>query len=105
MLEASPSAPVLLIERSSRIGKLEIDTALDLRLTDESGAPVDRSVVRVEVFDPAGQLARHYTSNVTIVDGRAKFEIPFALNDRGAWRVRARDAISGLTAETEVARG
>jgi hypothetical protein len=105
MLEALPSAPVLLIERSSRIGKLEIDTALDLRLTDESGAPVDRSVVRVEVFDPAGKLARHYTSNVTIVDGRAKFEIPFALNDRGAWRVRARDAISGLTAETEVRAG
>jgi hypothetical protein len=37
---------------------------------------------------------------VTVRDGRAAFRIPFALNDApGAWRVRARDVISGLTAE------
>ena len=104
-IEASPAMPVLLIDRPSRIAKLEIDGDLSLRLVDESGAAVDRSVARVEVFNPQGHLARHYTSNVTIVDGQARVEIPFALNDLGTWRVRARDLISGLTAETEVRAG
>jgi hypothetical protein len=104
-VETGPGAPVLLVERATRIAKLELTPALDLRLTDERGAPVDRSVVRVEVFDPAGNLVRHYTGNRTLRDGTARFEIPFALNDAsGNWRVRARDVISGLTAEQTVAR-
>ena len=38
-------------------------------------------------------------------DGRASYAIPFALNDaRGSWRVRARDVVSGLTAEVAVKR-
>ena len=57
-------------------------------------------MVRVEVFDPAGKPVRYYSGNATIRDGRAPFPVPFALNDaKGAWRVRARDVISGLTAE------
>ncbi|MBI3279571.1 MAG: beta-galactosidase, partial [Acidobacteria bacterium] len=104
-LESSPPSPVLLLERSTRIAKLEITPALALRLTDETGAPVDRSVVHVEVFDPSGKLMRHYSANRTIRDGRASFAIPFALNDpRGKWRIRARDVVSGLTAERALER-
>jgi len=56
--------------------------------------------VRVEVFDPSGKLARHYSGNVIVRDGRAAFHIPFALNDAPAeWSVRARDVVSGLTPE------
>ena len=63
-------------------------------------------MVRVEVFDPAGKMARHYSGNVTVRNGRAAFHIPFALNDApGAWRVRARDVVSGLTAERSLRRG
>ncbi len=66
---------------------------------------MDLSVVRVEVIDPAGRLARQYSGNVTVKDGRAAYQIPFALSDAsGAWRVRARDVISGLTAEVVVKR-
>jgi hypothetical protein len=104
-VEASPELPVLLVERDTRIARLELKPSLELRLLDESGDPVDRSVVRVEVFDPAGKRVRHYSGNVTITDGAATFEIPFALDDaRGAWSVRARDVISGITAERQIRR-
>lgn len=104
-MEASAGQPALLIERPSKIGKLTIDRNLDLRLIDEAGAPVDLSVAHVEVFDPAGRAARHYSGNATIREGRARYQIPFAMNDAaGNWRVQARDAISGLTAEVMLKR-
>jgi hypothetical protein len=99
-IEASPGAPVLLLVRRSAIARLEMDAALNLRLSDADGKPVDRSVVHVEVFDPEGRLVREYSGNADMVDGAGRFEIPFALSDvRGPWRIRARDVISGLTAE------
>ncbi len=56
---------------------------------------VDRSVVRLQVFDPSGKLVRYYSSNVTVIDGQAEFAIPFALNDsKGGWRVQAHDVIA-----------
>jgi hypothetical protein len=104
-VEASPERPALFVERPSRIAKLALDPNLNVRLLDEAGAPVDLSVVRLEVFDPAGRLARHYSGNVTVRDGRASFRVPFALSDAsGAWRVRARDVVSGLTAEVTLKR-
>jgi hypothetical protein len=102
IVEASADRPAILLERATRIKKLEIAPDLQLRLTDDQGAPVDRSVVRVEVFDPAGKLARHYSGNVTLLDGKAQYTIPFAFNDAGVWTVRARDVISGLAAERKV---
>ncbi len=102
-MHATPGEPVLLVERARRIARLEITPELELKLTEEAGTPVDRSVVRVEVVDPAGKVVRHYSGNVTIVDGRATFSLPFALNDAaGDWRLRARDVVSGLTAERVV---
>lgn len=102
---ASPSQPALFVERPSKIAKLTIDNNLDLRLEDEAGAPVDLSVIRIEVVDPAGRVARQYSGNVTLKDGQAAYEIPFALSDAsGTWRVRARDIVSGLTGEVMLKR-
>ena len=102
-LETSADRPVLLVERATRIARLEITPSLEIRLLDQAGAPVDRSVVHLDVIDPAGKPARHYSGNVTVKDGSANFHVPFALNDpQGLWRVRARDAVSGLTAERTV---
>lgn len=99
VVEAGPGAPVLLLARPSRIAKLEMDGALRLRLTDEKGQGVDRSVVRVQVFDGQGREARHYSRNVWMEDGEGRVEIPFALSDGGEWTIKARDVVSGLTAE------
>ena len=102
---ASPEEPAILVERSTRIAKLSLDPQLRVSLVDERGHPVDRSVVSVQVFDPAGKSVRYYSSNVTVIDGKAEFAIPFALNDsKGNWKVQARDVISGLTAEQIVRR-
>jgi hypothetical protein len=61
-------------------------------------------VVRCEVFDPEGKPVRHYSANVTVVEGSGRLVIPWALDEpRGAWLVRARDAVSGLTAERRIA--
>jgi hypothetical protein len=104
-LEAGPDKPALIVERKSKISRLAIDHQLQVTLLDESGGPVDLSVVRVEVFDPAGRLVRYYSSNLTVRDGLGTFQIPFAISDaKGAWRVHARDVISGLTSETVITR-
>jgi hypothetical protein len=102
-LEASPEQPVLLLERPSCITNLEVDAGLRIRLSDEHGQPVDRSVVHVDVYDPAGKWIRYYSGNADVVDGKAEFSIPFALNDMpGQWRLKVRDVISGLEATREV---
>lgn len=104
-LKASPQEPILLIERSTRIAPPTVSPDLLIRLSDEKGQAIDKSVVQVKVFDPDGKLVRHYSGNATIRDGRAQFQIPFALNDaKGNWRVQVRDVISGLTAERAIMR-
>jgi hypothetical protein len=104
-VEAGPDKPVLIVTRKSRISKLTIDKNLKITLRDEHGQPVDLSVAHAEVIDPDGHLIRHYSSNLTVRDGGASFEIPFAISDtKGAWRVQVRDVLSGLTAAASVVR-
>lgn len=99
-LEASPSQPVLLIQRESKIARLEIGADLAVRLTDDAGAPVDRSIIHIEAYSPEGVRVPWYASNLLLENGSAQARIPFALSDgRGEWRIHARDIISGLTAE------
>jgi hypothetical protein len=107
--EASAERPLLLVERETRITQLRLsadsDTTLTVHLTGERGAPVDLSVVHLEVFNPAGKPVHYYSGNVTVREGQARFPIPFALNDaKGTWRVRARDLVSGLAAEQTLER-
>ena len=82
-LEATPGTPVLLLARQSAITRLDMDANLNLRLLDAAGAPVDRSVVHVEVFNPEDRLVREYCTNVDIVNGAGRIEIPFAMSDAG----------------------
>jgi hypothetical protein len=72
-LRCSPEAPILLVERDVAIAKLTVSSSLDIHLTDANGRGVDRSVVRVEVYSPSGRLLRHYSGNVTVENGRARY--------------------------------
>jgi hypothetical protein len=104
-LETGPDKPVLIVERKSRISKLAIDEDLTVTLRDEHDMPVDLAVVRAEVIDPDGRPIHHYSSNLTVRDGKASLQIPFAISDtKGVWRIQARDVISGLTAATFITR-
>lgn len=105
-VEAGPARPILLLERETGIARLEVGEDLTVRLLDEAGQPVDRSVISVQVMDPSGAAVHYYSGNLDLVDGTARFEIPFALSDpAGEWTVRVADVISGLVAEHRITRG
>lgn len=60
--------------------------------------------VQIEVTGPDGEARRHYGSNLRTENGQGAATIQFALNDpRGAWKITARDVISGKTATTTLA--
>ncbi len=61
------------------------------------------TVFRITVQDPAGRDIPHYAANVAARGGRAEYRLTLALNDLpGAWRVTAREIVSGRTAQTVV---
>jgi hypothetical protein len=56
------------------------------------------SVFRVEVTDPGGNTAAHYSGNFFGAEGRGGIQIPFAVNDSvGKWVVSVRDVLTGKT--------
>lgn len=66
-------------------------------------ADLGRTLFRIEVYNPAGNLNAQYTRTVACDGGRAEPAIPFALNDAlGEWRVRAVEIVSGNSDEARV---
>jgi len=60
-------------------------------------------VFHVDVVDPAGKLAAHYSGNVLASKGRADRLLPLALNDQaGNWMIRVRDMLTGQTQSKSV---
>ena len=83
-------------------GRLGRDLPLDLRIDVSGGTPV-KHVVHVDLFRPDGSKYYSYCRNFVLGRGRGAGTVPFALNDPpGKWTLRARDVVSGLTAQTEV---
>lgn len=69
-------------------------------LTSEKAA--DDHVLRIDLYDPAGEWRREYSQNVVSTGGRYESKIPIALNDKeGEWVLRIRDVISGITREVK----
>jgi hypothetical protein len=69
-------------------------------------ADLGRTVFRVEVYDPDGNLNAPYTRTVACDGGRAEMAIPFALNDApGEWLIRAIEVVSGSSDEARVTVG
>jgi glycosyl hydrolase family 42 (putative beta-galactosidase) len=61
------------------------------------------SVFRVEVTDPSGNIATHYSGNFFGTEGRGGIQISFAVNDTpGKWDVRVRDVLTGKTARSTI---
>jgi Beta-galactosidase len=68
--------------------------------TDSTAAT---SVFHVEVTDPSGNAAAHYSGNFFGAEGRGGIQIPFAVNDApGKWELRVRDILTGKTARNTV---
>jgi len=73
---------------------------------DDQPSVVQPRIVRVEVFDPIGKLAEHYSSNFRFEGELGALAIPFAWNDSpGEWKIRVRDMATGAAAEAALQFG
>jgi hypothetical protein len=76
-----------------------IDVAVSFARSTEAAA----HAIHVEVVDPAGKVALHYSGNWIAKHGVAARCIPLALNDlTGKWQVQVRDMISGQRKSADV---
>ncbi len=65
-------------------------------VTASDGEKPGKHVLRLEVTSPTGYVNLIYCKTRTATDGEAKFEIPFADNDRkGDWKITVRDVMTG----------
>jgi hypothetical protein len=63
-----------------------------------AGTPAAAHVLHVEVVDPSGKAAAHYSGNLLAPGGNASKLLPLAVNDAaGKWQVAVRDVLSGQT--------
>ena len=76
---------------------VEITAALE-----NAAGTIGRHVVRIDLFDPDGNVVPHYSQSVDAKDGGATGTIQLALNEiLGAWTIRVKDVVSGVTASAE----
>lgn len=67
------------------------------------GAPKGPSVLNIQLRQPDGTPAPHYTRNILAQNDHAAFIIPFAYNDPpGAWKIEVRHVASGVQATAEI---
>ncbi|NLF93390.1 MAG: hypothetical protein GX564_05835, partial [Oligosphaeraceae bacterium] len=60
-------------------------------------------VLLLTVRRPDGQYSLDYRQIVSVDQGRADFNLPFALNDQaGSWQIQVRDAASGIMAQKTI---
>jgi hypothetical protein len=68
-------------------------------------SPRADTVVQCRIYRPSGGEAWHYMKKLVVKGGRARMAIPFALSDeKGVWRVVARDVVTGLTRSVDLVR-
>lgn len=71
----------------------------DIQIKTSRAYPGDH-VVRIEVYDPQGRLAEHYSSNRLTKAGALTISLPLALNDSiGQWRLKVTEVASGISSE------
>ena len=74
----------------------------EITVAVQADADLGYHVVRVDVYAPGSdQPHRQYSQNVDCFGAPGRATIPLALSDQaGAWRLVARDAATGVQAET-----
>jgi len=85
------------------LGSVKRGEVCSFRVTVLADQTPGDHVVRLEVVDPSGAVARHYCANLLTAAGVADVSIPFAPNDAvGTWTVTVRDLISGHSLDSAV---
>ncbi len=75
--------------------------AVRIHVSLNTSAAPGRHVVHLEIIEPNGKRSFLYSENMETYNGNAEKVVHTALNDpRGAWKIMAREVVSGKTAET-----
>ena len=70
---------------------------------ETDGPDAGLHVLRIELTDPDGELAKMYTMKVKAEGGRYPGSLPLALNEKiGEWKITVRDVATGVCAEAAV---
>jgi hypothetical protein len=101
-VELDPVKPTLLALSERPLAPLSISGPTNARLggnaefqirTDPYAAA---NVVHLDVVDPAGNIAAHYSGNLLVGRSEVAKLLPLAVNDQpGVWSIRARDLLGG----------
>ena len=92
--------PTLAVSAPSRLGRGQSGR---VGLSFSGSSPAAAHVFHVDIVDPAGKLAPHYSGNVLASHGRVDRILPMALNDQaGVWTIRVRDMLTGQTQSKSV---
>ncbi len=71
-----------------------------LKTAVRTSSSAGHHVLLMRVFEPDGRENLEYRQIKSTADGRRDFTLPFAWNDaKGTWKIRIKDAASGVTAE------
>jgi len=66
-----------------------------------SGKDLSTHAIRLELINPQGELIKYYSLNLLAEKGSCHEKIILARNEnKGKWKIRVRELISGKTAET-----
>ena len=79
-----------------------VDLSLDFNIqTSQTSPNLPNFVAHIEFVSPSGEAPRpHMTRNILTRDGKAHLDFATALNDeKGAWKLRVTEPLTGVTAE------
>ncbi|WP_119417764.1 beta-galactosidase [Desertibaculum subflavum] len=99
---AESALPLPVLQAPARMRRGETAT---IALAPAGATTAAVHVYRVDVIDPAGVAQPHYAANLIAPRGRARLDLPIALNDpTGIWQIRVTDRLSGtrISARIEV---
>jgi hypothetical protein len=101
-LMLDPYEPAIFAFSPEPIDKLRVAAPASIRRGETGniglsvGSPAAVHVFHVEVLNPSGKVAAHYSGNVLARDGAAAELLPIAYNDpAGKWTVLVKDLLSG----------
>jgi len=97
---SSVAMPTIAVSAPARLGRGQSG---QVGLSFSGSSPAAVHVFHVDLVDPAGNVAPHYSGNVLAPNGRVDRLLPLALNDQaGNWNIRVQDMLTGQTQSKSV---
>ncbi len=88
--------------RVPRIAKPGEELGIEAQLDAGTGELGDH-VLHMDLVEPTGEPAWHYTRNELAASGELSLNVPLAANEKpGTWTVRIRDVLTGVTGQAKI---